>query len=249
MANTRVNTDYKSLKSWLSNGRGSSKMIANNTIATLINDKIEIALHGTVICTIESDKIMLSSGGWKTLTTKERINSFLPYPFRVYQEKNTWYLWDYKTKNKYLFEDGIEINLNDNTISGEGKLSDKQETDKLRKQIKKYVKSYITELFNGNVSAPDSGDCWYCLMITDTDEPLGEAIKDKSHIISHLDENYYVPSLLRNAINNYPVSQVAKWILSYLWYKTDSNIDYLHDLSKDQLSKSLYKYICQQMGI
>lgn len=52
----------------------------------------EIKLHGNVIMTIYRYHIELSSGGWKTLTTKERLNRYLPNGFRLYQKNWEWYI-------------------------------------------------------------------------------------------------------------------------------------------------------------
>jgi hypothetical protein len=52
----------------------------------------EIKLHGNVIMTIYRYHIELSSGGWKTLTTKERLNRYLPNGFKLYQKNWEWYI-------------------------------------------------------------------------------------------------------------------------------------------------------------
>jgi hypothetical protein len=56
------------------------------------------------------DKIILNSGGYRTHTTKARINEFLPSNIRVYQKKYNWYIIkDNDDKNVIEFTDGIEL--------------------------------------------------------------------------------------------------------------------------------------------
>ena len=78
----------------------SSKFIDNNTLDILYLDNSRaIRLHDTDVVTFEDNKVILNSGGWRTPTTKDRINKFSP--IRVNQEKGKWYV------NSLLFFDGI----------------------------------------------------------------------------------------------------------------------------------------------
>ncbi len=57
----------------------SSRFVAPNTLCYELSDGSEcIQLHDTVIVrTYPDGKIKLDSGGWKTATTKERINRYI----------------------------------------------------------------------------------------------------------------------------------------------------------------------------
>jgi hypothetical protein len=245
--NTR--TDYKSLNEYIAKGKTKqSRNIANNTIARIEDAKIIITLHSTDIAILTKDTIQLFTGGWCTLTTKDRLNSLIPSPFSIYQEKRVWYLWNYTTSEKWAFQDGITIHLSTNTITGEKSVKDISKQDKLKKQIDKFVLGYITALYNGKVAAPENGDCFYCHMRTENNENLGEAIKDTDHLKSHFTEKYYVPSMLYNAIEKYPISEMAKWVLTSLWWPDNINepkdvIQSFGDIIKDQFTKSLKKYL------
>ncbi len=51
-------------------------------------------LHGNNIAIKENDKIKLNHCGWKTPTTKERLNGILAYvlePRHIYQKNGVWY--------------------------------------------------------------------------------------------------------------------------------------------------------------
>jgi hypothetical protein len=73
--------------------RGQRK-VGNNTYAYIQADgSVAIELHGTNVVVIHpDDSVMLNSGGWRTVTTKKRINQYSPV--KVYQKKHEWYLQD-----------------------------------------------------------------------------------------------------------------------------------------------------------
>lgn len=49
--------------------------------------------HWTDVVTAYQDgRVVLTSGGWRTSTTKERINRYLPVGYVLYQQKKTWWL-------------------------------------------------------------------------------------------------------------------------------------------------------------
>ena len=80
--------------------KSEGKPIANNTrlyFETALSDNIAypryiIRLHGNVIMQIYRDKIVPLDGGWRTVTTKERLNRYLPRGYKVYQKDWEWYL-------------------------------------------------------------------------------------------------------------------------------------------------------------
>jgi hypothetical protein len=88
-------------------GKSKCKKIANNTYEISRAGVFSIRLHDTDIITIKGDKIILSSGGYRTRTTKDRLNKYLPYG-RVFQKDYEWFFQD--GKNVLEFFDGMEIN-------------------------------------------------------------------------------------------------------------------------------------------
>lgn len=66
--------------------------LANNTRAEYRgSDAIAIRLHATDVVTYHRDgRIVLNSGGWRTVTTRDRINGYSPA--RVYSEHGVWYV-------------------------------------------------------------------------------------------------------------------------------------------------------------
>lgn len=91
----------------------SSKLVANNTRLTIFKsgDKV-LKLHSTDIIKWVGDRIILSSGGWRTHTTKSRLNSwvnrFNTTNYTIYQKNGTWFI-DSGDKKAIEFFDGIEL--------------------------------------------------------------------------------------------------------------------------------------------
>jgi hypothetical protein len=71
-----------------------TRKVGNNTYAHIEYDgSVSIELHGTKIVRFYPNGfVMLNSGGWRTHTTKKRINQYSPV--KVYQKKYEWYLQD-----------------------------------------------------------------------------------------------------------------------------------------------------------
>jgi len=88
----------------------SSKKISKSCrVINYKNGDKTIRLYNTDILQFKGDKIILSSGGYKTNTTKSRINQFLPGEIKVYQKNFKWFINN--NGRELEFFDGIEINL------------------------------------------------------------------------------------------------------------------------------------------
>jgi len=232
---------------------------------------IAIQHHNTDIITYhwggyeKEGTVVIDTQGWRTSTTKERLNAHLPGSYGVWQKDSIWRIWDGGMGKQYIFADGMRI-LPSGRIEGAGPPVDKLK--KLNTEILKYSRNYIKALFAGGVAKPGPGDCWYCLMRADKitskeplivhgrtigpgKETLGEATENKDHLLSHLDEQYYVPSLLVRAIEVFPVSMAAKGALNDFWGEGMPLEDqkWFYDLAKQQLRSSLHRYLRRQLGL
>jgi len=167
----------------------SSKVIANNTLRINYTDGTEaVRLHDTDVVTKETGGIFcLNSGGWRTLTTKERINRYSPA--RLYQRKGLWYI------GEVVFFDGIKVNEAGEVVGKVVKVDDKKIND-----LKKKIKGFTDLITKENLPLPSSGDCWYCCMRTESGETLGDSFKDYDHLFQHLEEGYLHGSILVNAM-------------------------------------------------
>jgi hypothetical protein len=83
------------------------RKIGNNTYAEILHDNsVGIMLHSTYVVKIHEDNTYtLQTGGWQTVTTKDRINQYSPV--RVYQRKYEWFV---KINDKeYPFMEGMVV--------------------------------------------------------------------------------------------------------------------------------------------
>ena len=73
-----------------------------NGVATTVRktDGTSVTYHETEVVNFDENKIVLDSGGWKTVTTKRRMNqisSQYNLGYSVVQKKNKWFV-NYKGK-------------------------------------------------------------------------------------------------------------------------------------------------------
>lgn len=95
------------------------------TITGDVDGFTRITYHKTVIIKYNHERIVLNSGGWKTSTTKTRMNQAsvqFSLGFQVSQRKNTWYV-TLPDDKEVVFFDGMIIPRNTilNQKLGKGK--------------------------------------------------------------------------------------------------------------------------------
>lgn len=79
--------------------------IRSTVLQRLPGGGIAVKYHGTaVVVMYKTGGYLLNSGGYRTSTTKRRINTFSPA--RVYQRKRVWYL-----DSGEIFVDGVRIGM------------------------------------------------------------------------------------------------------------------------------------------
>ena len=187
-------------------GVQSAKKIANNTLRIRYTDGREaIRLHTTDILTFQNGRCTYNSGGWRTVTTKDRMNTY--GPARITQAAGIWYI------DGKVFQDGCWIK--GGRAHGCAPASLSKRTHKELKAIREYCREYMDRFFSWQIPAPSNGDCWGCLMkAQDGTRPLGS---DGDHVRQHIAEKYYVPSLLVAACDEFPISIMAKNAFFYAW--------------------------------
>jgi hypothetical protein len=94
-------------------GKRDSRKLENNTYLVRLSDScIGVMLHSTYVVRIYNDGTWtLHTGGWRSVTTKDRINTYSPA--RVYQQKGEWYL-----AGKVPFYDGMRVDANGAEVLG-----------------------------------------------------------------------------------------------------------------------------------
>lgn len=241
-----------------------------------------IRLHKTRILEFHSDgRIVLNSGGWRTVTTKDRMNKFLPYDWSVSQDQGIWYLckktdnWHYVHKitrerkedihfddpdydqyenvhasyDEHPFDDFITIHA-DGSVTGQGE--DPNAQRKIRNKIRRYARKFADAFAHGEVPAPSAGDCTYCSMTDENDKPVGKALKDNDHFLSHMKESYFVPSLLVRASNTVATSAFYKQMLFNWMAKVQPGNRIFFspgDYMQREVSKILSSYLCARFKL
>jgi hypothetical protein len=204
------------------------KPLANNTRLVQRGDDYAVRLHNTDVVTIHPDgTYTLRTGGWETVTTKDRINRFSPA--RVYSERGTWGV--YSRGNGYYIRDGERLvgmwedgatwvvehpirlaTFRDGmTVDGTGRPigvdvdadaardAAREEVDRL---VTKYIRGFVAAVTAGEVGNPGPGDCFGCYLLpkgSDAGTPRADAL-GADHYLLHMREGYYVPSLLWRAL-------------------------------------------------
>jgi hypothetical protein len=133
---------------------------------------------------------------------------------------------------------------------------DPKKTQKLRRKVQAYAAGFIAAMRAGKVTPPGAGDCLYCQLRTKEGNTMGELAKDtssESHIRLHMQEKYYVGSLLVRAIEVMPCSQVMRWTAASAWglLKDETgNVTTFagSDYEWQSLQKILARYILRQLG-
>ena len=125
-----------------------SKKLENNTwLEVTEHGEYAIKLHQTRIITIHSDgTYTLNSGGYRTSTTKDRLNGYAPGP-RINTEKGLWHY------GSHLFFDGMTVDERGNVLNAPLVDDDLMITAKstVDKAVAKYIKGYLNAAVNGKL--------------------------------------------------------------------------------------------------
>lgn len=185
--------------------------VARNTRLYKRGEDYAIQLHETDVVTFHTDgTVTLNSGGWRTMTTKDRINSFSPA--RLFAENGLWYFGGIEDRwaKMAMFEDGMVIGEN-GLPTGETEASllrkikyIERRKAKVDKMVREYIKGFLNHIKENGLDDPGPGDCWVCRAQTPDPEKKPEKHVDDffglEHFLSHFKEKYYVRTLLLNAI-------------------------------------------------
>jgi hypothetical protein len=197
----------------LARGRKGRKKLDNNTYLHRVDEvTLAVQLDETDVVLIHADGgYTLNSGGSQAVTTKGRINDYAPV--RLYADKWLWYLcgrgedgrWDRSTRA--LFFDGIKVDGRGHVLGAATDPAPAQADEKeLRRLVRRYIKGFAAHaVADGGLTVPSNGDCMGCHfraataldgMAAPAPSPFG-----MGHFFSHFEEEYFVPSLLWNAIS------------------------------------------------
>jgi len=138
------------------------------------------------VVTLESDRVVLNSGGFRTNTTKSRINEHQS-AVRLWQEKGYWFCSN--DRGTVDFYDGITFSLDGKLVSEKrDQAARKQEVAKTKRAIGRFV-----TLIDGmeKLPVPSTSDCLFCLADFSMD-----------CLESHVSEGYLHGSLIARALKD-----------------------------------------------
>jgi hypothetical protein len=218
-----------------------SQIIANNTVKIWYEDgTIAVRLHHTDVVTFLTDgTIQLTTGGWYTPTTRDRINKALcglhgchTRPW-VYQKNFKWYIDDMGGEES-PFYDGMVLDRDMEVIKPKSKDKDKE---RLLKSINEYCER-IKRL--KKMPLPSQGDCWDCLMFDKAKLEAG-LTPNKDHLLLHIKEGYIHGSLLYNALKwaGYNPEFFLRWVNS-----CEDNTSL-----KKNITRSVKRYLKTNLGV
>lgn len=97
------------------------RKLENNTYLERrdLDSTIAVRLHSTDVITFHSDgRVVLDSGGWWTVTTRDRINRYMPDGWCVWSERGQWLLGHSYSNPICMFEDGVTIHPSGEVTGG-----------------------------------------------------------------------------------------------------------------------------------
>ena len=240
---------YKDALEYL--GIKNERPCGNNTRIRRDGNSVLIRHFATdIVEYVSNGIIILNNGGYYTSTTKERLNAFIPNEFYIWQEKGVWSLSNRNLQISHKWKNGITI-LPDGRISNYAENDLEEKTKTLTKQINIYAKMYVKAFVAGNIEKPSGGDCWYCAMKTENGNSLGDEFKDTGHLLSHLEENYFVPSILMNICNmEGKLSMFDKTTIGQIWGYIDGKpSDWQIGILERDLKKHIANYFKDRLEI
>lgn len=227
----------------------SAKKLANNTWEYIRPDGARvIRLHLTDILTFLPDgSVRLNSGGWRTSTTKGRMNAYLPPGWSIWQHRGIWTL----TRNgnpSVLYADGMVINPDD-TVTGAAPEGDDKAKAREVKAIAEYARKFAKAFLAGEVPKPSGGDCWGCHL---REEKTGANAFGLDHYREHIKSGYFVPSLLCNACAAIPVCMFTTRTIGRLWHgnaKASEISEYEKEIATRDIVRSITRFLKREFGI
>lgn len=178
--------------------RATKKLACNTYLRRLDPCTLVIRLHSTDIIYLHDDgTYTLDAGSWQTVTTKARMIEYTPA--HIHCDKGVWYI------GETSFANGIKIAADGSVLSGGQDLAnDRLLSNRLNKMIRKYINGFAASVAEAReLRLPDNADCWGCLFTPANPQPndphKGLEGMGLDHLLSHFEDNYYVPSLLFKA--------------------------------------------------
>lgn len=167
-------------------GKRESRKLANNTYLIRHDAKtIFVRLHATDIIFFHSDgTVTLDTGGWQTVTTKDRFNHFGPDGINIWSDRGEWKVstnpyWQGRTNPEMVnppravvpFVNRMRFDPKD-LIGSTANLRDMaEEAKRIAGETTKAINAYCRKLTDDKLASMVadarengmSGDCWLCM--------------------------------------------------------------------------------------
>ena len=222
-------------------GKRDRRKLANNTYLIRRDDRIAVRLYETDIIAFfeRGGSMYLHSGGFRTVTTKDRMNRFQGR-VRVFTERGVWYVSRGQATGwkKVPYTDGFKVGPRGGLYPKPGE----PDAAKLRARIRKYAADFEAQYEAGKVRLPGGGDCWFCLLVDHAGNSWGD--RESEHLTSHLSEAYYVPAMLRNAMK-----EAALPPLYYADWQHRCEVNTRGYLGHHWVARTIRKYLYRQLGV
>lgn len=169
-----------------------------------------IRYHHTNVVEKRKDMVRLNSGGWRTPTTKSRMNEHSEGFYCVYSGKRGWEVsigkrtWD-SERGEWIgetqivsFYDGMGINIRTGRLAG-GKAAERKANASVHREaaLKAKIIKFANRLKTEPVPNVSAGDCFYCQM---REAGTGKDVLPHDCVLLHVKENYLHGSLVVRAI-------------------------------------------------
>lgn len=143
MAEFRENRTKMELLDGVKDIVSSRKCNGRSTVRYTTSDDTEhIKYHDTVVLKVRKDgSIRLNSGGFRTITTKERINTYQNV-VRIQQTKGEWTV--HTDAGTFSFSDGMEFRKNGQLIGGKRAASKAGAEANRKRRVARKIARYCT---------------------------------------------------------------------------------------------------------
>jgi hypothetical protein len=231
---------------------GKPRKIANNTFRyTRADGENVIRLHTTDIAVqLPDGRVKLDTGGWKSVTTKDRLNislgAFGLGAFYIYSNKGQWFVGKRPEHVDAIpFTDGMILpDAWDDPDARAQAQRDGVAAKLLKKQIRDFVKATLPD--GVELPKPELGDCFICMAQRETlpqQGPFrGEGMTthdgDTGHLLEHIREGYMHGTLIMNALRSGGWTDTQ---ISFVAYRKGADIA--------RVRKAVAKYLQKRLGL
>lgn len=212
----------------------------------LTHNLVGIRHHNTTIITIDyHGGTTLDCNGWRSRSTKTRLNKWLPKGYNIYQENHVWYLYT-PNGEKYTYQDGLYITTNGTILNA--RRNDNDLLD-LAKSIRDYTTNFTEAVLDGKVKWNEANICKPCCDWHPRVNPIPNPILQE-HLRDHIEEQVFVPSLVFAAKRTYPLSIVPnQMITDIVLYNKQWDEPWLKEIARQQLTSSLRRTLYRALEL